>query len=228
MKKNQQKVTDLLVIGKDELNLCECPFTLLSDKVEEDRKTLEFRDRQNGITRHWTISGSDKYGLPCALDESVFMAMLFLSKRNGFINQKTYFNSYEILKLMKWPISGHQYKRLELALSRLSGVTIYADYLWDQGKFKEGKFIFHIIDDAFLDKGKRDSKNSWFKWGDRLFESFLNGNIKNLDLDTYFSLSTAISLANSFGYGIRGYTRLIKYHLTYKSFVMRNSVYPEI
>jgi len=193
MKNNQQKATNLPLIGKDELNLTECPFTLLTDKAAEGQKTLKFTDRQNDIIRHWIITGSDEYGLPCAVDEEIYTGMLVLSKRAGFNDRTIYFNPYELLKLMQWPTSGHQYKRLELALSRLSGVTIYADYFWNKGEFRRGKFIFHIIDEAFIDKGKKNSQGSYFVWSRVIFESFLSGNLKNLNLDIYFDLKTPIS-----------------------------------
>jgi hypothetical protein len=193
MEKSQTKVKNLLLIGKDELNLCECPFTLLTDKAEEKKKTLEFTDQQNDIIRHWIITGSDRYGLPCAVDEQIYIAMLALSKKKGFNDRTVYFNQYELLKLMKWATSGREYKRLELALSRLSGVTIYADYLWNINEFRGGKFIFHIIDEAFLDKGNKNNQSSYFVWSKTVFDSLINGNIKNLNIEIYFSLSTAIS-----------------------------------
>lgn len=92
-------------IGKDELNLIEVPFTLLTDSAEAGQKTLKFTDRQNEIIRNWTITGSDEYGLPCAYDEPVFIAMLFLTKVDGFKSRKVDFNPYELLKVMKWPTS---------------------------------------------------------------------------------------------------------------------------
>lgn len=191
MKKHHENI--IYLTGKDELNLVECPFCLLSDRADGEQKTLKFIDRQNGITRHWVVTGSDEFGLPCSADEEIYIAMLALSKRNGFKDRTVYFSQYELLKLMQWPTSGHQYKRLELALSRLSGVTIFADYFWNRGEFKAGRFMFHILDSAFLDKSKKNSHNSYFEWSKTVFESLANGNVKNLNLETYFSLSTAIS-----------------------------------
>ncbi len=194
MEKKQTSAQVIPLIGKDELNLCECPFTLLTDQAEEGQKILEFTDKQQNVTRHWKIIGSTEYGLLCAYDEPVYVAMLALTKMDGFKNQRIYFNTYEMLELMKWSIGGQQYNRLEVALERLIGVTIYTDYLWDNGDFKEhGKIGFHIIDNFLVIKGKKGIKNSYFEWNKIIFESFLNGNLKNLNLDVYFSLATAIS-----------------------------------
>ena len=183
------------LIGKDDLNLVEVPFTLLSDSAENGKKTLKFTDKQSAIIRHWTITGSDEYGLPCAYDEPVFIAMLALTKRGGFISREVHFNPYEILKITKWQIDGKHYDRLALALKRLAGVTIYTDYFWDRGEFKKclRSVAFHILEESLIDIGTKSNKNSYFIWGERLFKSFQNGNIKNLDLETYFDLKTPIS-----------------------------------
>jgi len=179
--------------GIDELNLTEVPFTLLTDRVEEGQKTLEFTDRQQGITRHWTITGSDKYGLPCAMDEPVFIAMLALTQREGFKSQKVFFNPCEVLKLMRWSDYGKHYDRLKLAMKRLKGVTIYTDYLWSNGEFKKCEMGFNIIDYYEIHEGRKGIRNSFFEWSNTVFESLSQGNLKYLDLEKYFSLKTPIS-----------------------------------
>lgn len=180
------------LIGKDELNLCECPLTLLTDQAE-DRKSLKFTDKQLNVTRKWEIFGSSN-GLPCAYDEPVYIAMLALTKADGFKNPRVYFKPLEMLELMKWDTGGKHYTRLKLALDRLIGVTIFTDFLWDDGHFKEHVHMgFHIIDEFRISKGKKGIKSSYFEWSKTVFDSLLNGNVKNLDLNTYFSLSTAIS-----------------------------------
>ncbi len=194
MKKDRQERIYLPVTGKDEFNLCECPFTLLTNKPNKEQATLKFTDRQHTITRHWKIIGSAEYGLPTALDEPVFIAMLFLTKQDGFNNPKVFFNQHEMLQLMKWPINGEHYHRLKLSFNRLVNVGIETDYLWDKGEFKKGNYTFHILEDKFLYDGKvRNIKSSWFTWGKILFTSFEKGNLKDLNLDAYFNLSTAIS-----------------------------------
>jgi len=182
------------LIGKDELNLVEVPFTLLTKEIRNESKTLEFIDKQNTIIRRWKIVGSIDFGLPCALDESVYIALLALSKKDGFNNSKIYFNQYQLLKIMNWPINGKYYKRLYLALNRLTGVTIFTNYLWDNGKFHEYKKAgFHIINEFVIDIGKKNTNSSYFEWNNILFNSFIAGNIKSLHIDTYFKLKTPTS-----------------------------------
>jgi len=182
------------LIGRDELNLIEVPFTVLSTRATNIKK-LEFEDKQNDIIRHWTVKGSEEFGFPCAADEEIYIAMICLTQRNNFRNRKVPFNQYEILNLMKWRTDGAQYKRLELALCRLVEMTIYTDYLWDKGEFKKhiSKVGFHIIDKFYLDRGTKKSRNSYFTWSDTIFDSLSSGNLKSLDIDTYFNLKTATS-----------------------------------
>lgn len=181
------------LIGRDEFNLIEVPFTVLSSRATNIKK-LEFEDKQNDIIRHWTIKGSDEFGFPCAADEEIYIAMIYLTQMTNFENCKVLFNPYELLNLMNWCTDGHQYKRLELALCRLVEMTIYTDYLWDKGEFKSyKKSSFHIINEFVIDKGKKNKKNSYFIWGETIFESLCSGNIKSLDIGTYFNLKTATS-----------------------------------
>lgn len=66
--------------GRDELNLAEFPITLLSDRVPKGCKTLVFEDKvfdqQNGelVSRKVTVTGSDAYGLPTAVDDEILVA----------------------------------------------------------------------------------------------------------------------------------------------------------
>ena len=61
--------------GRDELNLAEFPLCALAHRLKPEQKTLHFEDRvwderRGGmITRQLTITGSDAYGLPTALDD---------------------------------------------------------------------------------------------------------------------------------------------------------------
>ena len=183
------------LIGKDELNLIEVPFTLLTNRIKNNQKILEFVDKQDNMIRRWKITGSDEYGLPCALDELVYIALLALTKKDGFKNPKIYFNQYELLKIMNWPINSKYYDRLYQAFNRLIGVTIYTDYLWDNREFKKitKKTGFHIINEFSINTGKKNSKSSCFEWSKTIFKSFFTGNIKTLDIETYFSLDTPTS-----------------------------------
>src|SRR5262249_13369586 len=73
----QQAVTlDISVHGRDEMNLAEFPITVLADRVPRGAKTLIFRASQGQLT----ITGSDAFGLPTALDADVIVALIQLTK----------------------------------------------------------------------------------------------------------------------------------------------------
>jgi hypothetical protein len=105
--------------GRDELNLAEFPITLLSDRVPKDCKTLVFEDKvfdlQSGelVSRKVTVTGSDAYGLPTAVDDEILVALLQLTKLDGFKDPRVQFTRYEVLKILGWKDVGKNYRRIE-------------------------------------------------------------------------------------------------------------------
>ena len=81
--------------GRDELNLAEFPITLLADRVPDGCKTLEFEDtvfdqQANAlVTRRLTITGSDRYGLPTAVDDEILVALIQLTKIGNNFHEST-------------------------------------------------------------------------------------------------------------------------------------------
>src|SRR3982751_2290800 len=123
--------------GRDELNLAEFPITLLCDRVPKGCKTLVFevepRDRKTGqiAPRKVTITGSDAYGLPTAVDDEILVALIQLTKlKSDFTNPVVAFTRYEILRLLGWPDDGRSYRRIEESIRRWTGVTLYYDNAW--------------------------------------------------------------------------------------------------
>ena len=78
--------THLNRMGRDEMNLAEFPLAVLADRVPHGCKTLVFEDRiwdrsrRRHVPRRLTISASDKFGLPTALDDDVIVGLVQLSK----------------------------------------------------------------------------------------------------------------------------------------------------
>lgn len=197
---------------KDELNFAEFPLASLSDWVPEDQKTLEFHDTifdqsiGKNITRKLTIAASDKYGLPRALDEEVILGLVQLTNRQLFRDKRVYFSSYELIKLLGWADSAKSYKRIEESLRRWVSITLFYDKAWwskeDQCWVNEN---FHILESVTIyDKERRaarakqhpNDKNatrSHFVWNDIVFRSFQAGNLKEIDLDIYRELRSAIA-----------------------------------
>src|SRR3954453_1825533 len=107
-------------VGRDEMNLAEFPITLLTDRVPDGVKTLEFEAGGGKLI----VSGSDAHGLPTAIDADVIVGLIQLTKiRNNFTDPTVSFTRYELLKLLGWPDRGAYYKRLDESLHRWVGVT---------------------------------------------------------------------------------------------------------
>ena len=194
------------LISRDEMNLAEFPLTVLSTRVNPHVKTLEFSDTQrlkNGevIERKWIITGADKFGLPTSTDDDVLLGLMRLTMDQGFRERKVFFTRYELMKTLRWTTEGRSYSRLTKSLDRLSGVRVKAANSFYDNSLKNYQTCnFGIIDayeinDERAKKGLSESgqSTSFFIWSEVLFDSFKAGFIKKLDLELYFSLTSAVS-----------------------------------
>jgi Replication initiator protein A len=186
------------VAGRDELNLAEFPIALVADRAPRGQKTLYFEDRHGRLT----VTGSDAYGLPTAADADVIVALLYLTKqRNDFGDVNVKFSRYELIKLLNWPNEGGSYKRLDMAFNRWSGVLlVYDKCWWDNQSKKYRSAKMHIIEDVVFGEGpgkardgRANTPTSTFTWNRTFIESCQADNLRHLDLDTYFSLESAVS-----------------------------------
>ncbi len=196
--------------GRDELNLAEFPISLLADRIPAGCKTLEFEDsvfdsQANAlVTRRLTITGSDKYGLPTAVDDEILVALIQLTKLKNFESPRVNFSRYELIKMLGWSDGGESYERIAESLNRWMGVTLYYDKAWWDRELKawiDAKF--HVLESVFLIdgetrkrrrmKGLQDLGFSWFSWNEVVFRSFQAENLKRLDVDIYFSLKSSVA-----------------------------------
>jgi hypothetical protein len=186
------------IVGRDEMNLADFPIALLGDYAPNGQKTLYFEDGHGRLT----VTGSDAYGLPTAADSDVIVALVYLTKlRNNFKDAKVNFSKYELINLLNWGDEGKSYKRLEKSLHRWSGVLLVFDKCWWNNKAK--KYVtanMHILESVIFAEPagrKRDGQSSLplstFTWNRTFIESCQADNLRQLDLDTYFSLQSAIS-----------------------------------
>jgi hypothetical protein len=184
--------------GRDELNLAEFPIALVADRAPRGQKTLYFEDRHGRLT----VTGSDAYGLPTAADADVIVALLYLTKqRNNFGDVKVKFSRYELIKLLNWPDEGGSYKRLDMSFNRWGGVWLVYDKCWWDNKSKKYRSAkMHIIEDVAFGEdpgeardGRVNPPTSTFTWNRTFIESCQADNLRHLDLDTYFSLESAVA-----------------------------------
>ena len=189
------------LIGRDEMNLAEFPITLLTERVPDGLKTIEFQAGGGKLV----VSGSDDYGLPTAADGDVIVGLIQLTKiRNDFTDPTVEFTRYELLKLLGWPDRGAYYQRLDDSLHRWVGVTLRYDEAWWDNEIKcRVNAAFHILESVVIiepsvrktlkARGRRQLPSSQFTWNKIFFRSCQADNLKRLDLETYLSLESAVS-----------------------------------
>lgn len=197
---------------RDELNFAEFPLASISDRLPEGQKTLTFTDTifdhgaTKPVTRTLTISASDEYGLPTALDDEVILGLIQLTNQSDFQERKVHFTRYELIKLLGWRVESKSYARISESLKRWLGVTLYYDKAWwskeEQCWVSEN---FHILDQVTIfdkerrerrlksKKGDPDAGRSSFVWNEVVYDSFQAGYLKQIDMDFYRALEGSIS-----------------------------------
>ena len=114
-------------------------------------------------SRRLTISASDKFGLPTALDDEVILGLVQLSKADNFANRQVQFSRYQLVHLLGWRDEGKSYTRLEESLKRWLGVTLYYENAWwDKCRKRWVDAHFHLLDNVTLyhrsKRGERSAK----------------------------------------------------------------------
>ena len=200
-----EKEVGTLHIGRDEMNLAEFALGLASDRNLKQEKTVERRQTQflsdgTRIDQTWTITGSDKFGLPRASDDDILLGLLKIASDQGFRDRQVNFSRYELLKVLELDLNGRNYERFESALERLAGVRIIAkNSFWDNSCKSYVSLNFGIIDDYCLVE-KRGRLSSQLElplthvtFNEKFFSSMQSGNVKRIDLTLYNSLKSYIS-----------------------------------
>ena len=116
----------------------------LADRAPRGCKTLVFEDRIwdrgqiSSVSGGLTISASDKFGLPTALDDEVILGLVQLSKATDFADRRVQFSRYQLVHLLGWRDEGRSYRRLEESLKRWLGVTLYYENAWWDKRSSDG------------------------------------------------------------------------------------------
>jgi hypothetical protein len=197
--------------SKDEMNLAEFPFCQLSNKTPRTKVIAFGYDSVESdgsiIRREWRVEGGAECGLPRPIDEDVYVALMLLTTGQGFESQKVTFTIYELLEVLGWDKGGKSYARIRASLRRLRNLSIEAVNAFKDNRTKRyEKFLgFGIIDDYEIntspgsepslpfDDAEVPAGKSYIRWNSRLFKSFKDGYIKNLDHEFYRSLKSTIS-----------------------------------
>ncbi len=192
-----------LAHGRDEMNLCELPFALLSER-NGSRKFLRFeiedfdRETRQTVSRTLTVKGDPELGLPTAKDEEIYLGLMkYTSDYNGFAEAKVVLQRSALFTLMGWPKSDWAYARLTLGMQRLVGVRLSYQNMWRDNRDKQyrDQGAFGILDSFhFRDQqqanGTYAEHASIFRWSQVLFQSFDSGYLKRIDFGLQRGLST--------------------------------------
>jgi len=196
--------------ARDELNLCEFPIAVLSDRVPKGALELSYcdtiwdRSESRKIERRLHISAPPKYGLPTAKDEEVLLALIYLTDQtNQFSCPTVQFTRYELIKLLGWNGGGKSYQRVSESLARWKSVTLDYRNAWRDHRAKSWvSEVFSLIDnvtlydvDRWSNKPNPDSDQlnlplSSFTWNRIFFDSMQAKFYKRLDFRFYQGLST--------------------------------------
>ena len=94
----------------------------MASRPDKNLKTFHFEDRiwdkgrECWVPRRLTISASDEYGLPTALDDELVLGLIQLAREEESACRKVFFSRYRLLKILGWRTEGKNYARLETSL----------------------------------------------------------------------------------------------------------------
>ncbi len=192
--------------ARDELNLCEFPLAVLSDRSPKSCLELTFTDtlwdesEKKRIERKLHVSAPPKYGLPTAKDEEVLLALIHLTDQfNQFSSPTVHFTRYELIKLLGWNGGGKSYQRITESLARWKSVTLDYRNAWRDHRAKSWvSELFSIIDNVtYYEADQVDDEHeqrqlpfSSFTWNRVFFESMQAKYYKRLDFGFYQRLRT--------------------------------------
>ena len=196
--------------GRDEMNLADFPISALpraqkSDEAGRKLDRMEFAaSRYDPVSRQRmpqrvTLTSTARDGLPTPADEHVILALLYVAKHaDNFTEPTVHFAPSQLFDIMGWAPNGRSYTRLRDVLRRLKSLTIrYENAWWDAaGRGYEEEVATGILSGYRIARQvsgpRRPGKElvSWVTWTQQFHESLQNGNLKRLNLDVFFKLST--------------------------------------
>jgi plasmid replication initiation protein len=196
--------------GRDEMNLADFPISALPRAQKGDAAGGKLDRREFTATRYdpasrqrvqqkVTLTSTARDGLPTPADEHVILALLYVAKHSSdFADATVHFAPTQLFEIMGWAPNGRSYTRLRDVLRRLKSLTIrYENAWWDVvGRAYEEEVATGIISAYRIARqvsGPRRASTalvSWVTWTQQFHDSLRKGNLKRLDLETFFKLST--------------------------------------
>lgn len=196
--------------GRDELNLADFPISALQraqrsdgqgrkvDRMELTATRYDPATRQR-LQQKVTLTSTARDGLPTPADEHVILALLYVAKHSSNFDDATVaFAPAQLFDIMGWAPNGRSYTRLRDVLRRLKSLTIrYENAWWDVvGRAYEEEVATGILSAYRIARQvsgpRRDDRElvSWVTWTQQFHDSLRAGNLKRLNLEVFFKLST--------------------------------------
>ena len=188
------------------MNLVEFPFATLSRRPTMGSiKCQRWISDAKGERRpqRWVVQGGSESGLPTEFDERIYVALMAITKRQGYAQRKVPFSVYSLLKIMGESTDSKHYRSVERSLERLLRASIVAEgAFWDADKKALVHLAngFHLIERYWLAYKEGDLKvveregiQGYVVWGQEIWTSFQSGYLKQLNLDFFFSLQTPVA-----------------------------------
>jgi plasmid replication initiation protein len=192
------------------MNLADFPISALQRAQKSDGAGHKVSRMELSATRYdpatrqrvqqkVTLTSSASDGLPTPADEHVILALLFVAKHSdNFAENTVHFSPPQLFEIMGWAPNGRSYTRLRDVLRRLKSLTVrYENAWWDaSGRAYEEELATGIISAYRIGRqvsGPRKAGSelaSWATWTPQFFESLKAGNLKRIDLETFFKLRT--------------------------------------
>jgi Replication initiator protein A len=196
--------------GRDEMNLADFPISALQRQQPSDgqgRKldTLVYESSRYDPATHQrvrqrvTLLTTAHDGLPTPADEHVILALLYVAKHvTNFADAVVHFAPGQLFEIMGWAPNGRSYERLRGVLRRLKSLNLrYENAWWDAaGRGYEEEVATGIISGYRIARqvsGPRKPGavgSSWVSWTQQFHESLQKGNLKRLNLEQFFKLSS--------------------------------------
>jgi hypothetical protein len=187
------------------MNFAELSLASIANRHLDGKKTIIIeepiydRKDQKYVQRRLTISGSDRFGLPTAIDDDVLLACIQISKLQDFQSPEVRFSRYELLKMLRLPLESKYYARIATSLRRWKGMTIFSDRaFYDHGHKCWVNRDFGIFDTLYIYNRESTEcgqvkSTSRFTWNEVIFSNFQAGYLKRLDWNLYTSLENGVS-----------------------------------
>jgi hypothetical protein len=196
--------------GRDEMNLADFPISVLQrqqpgdgegrklDRLELTASRYDPVKRQR-VRQKVTLTTTAQDGLPTPADEHVILALLYVAKHDdNFAGDTVRFAPSQLFDVMGWAPNGRSYARLRDVLRRLKSLTIRYENAWwaAAGRAYEEEVATGIVSGYKIARqvsGPRSPKtvpSSWVTWTQQFHASLQAGNLKRLDLDVFFRLSS--------------------------------------